>query len=190
MVKFFVIATLILLNGIIFYAYKCKGEEGYEETLKGICGIFVIYLIVSLLMITYKSEIKNIVRPSRNENTISVEKTEAKRDEPVKNETVIGVVLRKSIWVKLEDLDEFVAALKREDVAYLDRMIYEGRAFVVRMDARVMRSESGIYTGVVFITFLEGEYTNQQGYTIKKCVPTEEEYFANEGKMYIPNSNR
>lgn len=141
-------------------------------------------------MIMYKAEIKNYVKSAKKENAISTEQSETKKDTMVKNETVIGVVLRKSIWVKYEDLDDFVSALKREDVAYLDRMLYEGRAYVVRMDARAMRTESGIYTGIVFITFIEGEYTNQQGYTIKKCVPTEEEYMSNKGKMYIPDSKR
>jgi len=141
-------------------------------------------------MIMYKAEIKSLVTASKNEKLISSNVTEEKGSSAIKNETEIGVVLRKSIWVKYEDLDDFVSALKREDVAYLDRMLYEGRAYVVRMDARAMRTESGIYTGIVFITFIEGEYTNQQGYTIKKCVPTEEEYMSNKGKMYIPNSNK
>lgn len=141
-------------------------------------------------MIMYKAEIKSLVITSKNEKPISSNVTEEKGSSAIKNETEIGVVLRKSIWVKYEDLDDFVSALKREDVAYLDRMLYEGRAYVVRMDARAMRTESGIYTGIVFITFIEGEYTNQQGYTIKKCVPTEEEYMTNKGKMYIPDSKR
>lgn len=141
-------------------------------------------------MIMYKAEIKSLVTASKNEKLISSNVTEEKGSSAIKNETEIGVVLRKSIWVKYEDLDDFVSALKREDVAYLDRMLYEGRAYVVRMDARAMRTESGIYTGIVFITFIEGEYTNQQGYTIKKCVPTEEEYMSNKGKMYIPDSKR
>lgn len=141
-------------------------------------------------MIMYKAEIKSLVTASKNEKLISSNVTEEKGSSAIKNETEIGVVLRKSIWVKYEDLDDFVSALKREDVAYLDRMLYEGRAYVVRMDARAMRTESGIYTGIVFITFIEGEYTNQQGYTIKKCVPTEEEYMTNKGKMYIPDSKR
>lgn len=105
--------------------------------------------------------------------------------------TVNGVILRKSIWVKTpDDVDDLVSAIKRKDVAYLDQMIYDGRAFYVFADTRVYRSESGLYEGVVFITFLEGQYTNQRGYTFEKVVPLEADYLSGKSMTQIPDSHK
>ena len=72
--------------------------------------------------------------------------------------------------VNAEDIDKFIDAAKRKDVEYIDAMLYSGKAFVVRRNTRVLCSDSGIYQGIVFVTFLEGEFTGQRAYTFAKRV--------------------
>lgn len=72
--------------------------------------------------------------------------------------------------IKAEDLDGFVSAAKRKDAAYLDAMLARGQAFVIRKNIRVLCSDSGIYDGIVFVTFLEGEFKDMRAYTFKSRV--------------------
>ena len=190
MIAFFSIKTFLVLYALFLvffaaYVYCGDGSREHEERIL-IIGFFgALNLCLFLFLTVMKPEIKSFMSQIRAKESIEV------RPPSSANETLIGVVLRKSLCVSnVSDVDDFVDALKRKDAAFLDRMVIEGRAFFVLSDARVYRSNSGIYDGVVFITFLEGEFTNRSGYTFKKCVPTIDEYLADRENMYIPDSNR
>lgn len=73
-------------------------------------------------------------------------------------------------WVPYEHLDEWITALQRRDVARLTEMANTHKTFKVDRDTVVLRSDSGIYSGVVFITFQEGKYSGLSGYTLSNCV--------------------
>ena len=72
--------------------------------------------------------------------------------------------------VNAGDIEDFLEAAHRKDVAYIESMIISGRAFAVRRNTRVLCSDSGINGGIVFVTFLEGEHKNQRAYTFAKRV--------------------
>ena len=190
MIAFFSIKTFLVLYAIFLvffaaYVYRGDGSREHEERIL-IIGVFgALNLCLFLFLTVMRPEIKSFMSQMR-----AKEKVEMEAPASI-NETVIGVVLRKSLFVAdVADVDDLVDAVKRKDAAFLDRMVIEGRAFFVLSDARVYRSNSGIYDGVVFITFLEGEFTNRSGYTFLKCVPTIDEYLADRENMYIPDSKR
>ena len=72
--------------------------------------------------------------------------------------------------INLQDVEGFLDAAKRKDVAYIDAMLANGKAFVIKRNTRVLCSDSGAYEGIVFVTFLEGEHTGERAYTFKKRV--------------------
>lgn len=85
--------------------------------------------------------------------------------------SVNAIVLRSAIFVKsAADIEEFVNAVSSKDTQHLDFMIYKGKAFVVEKNTKVTCAESNKYYGVVFITFREGKYQNQSGYTLSPVV--------------------
>lgn len=72
--------------------------------------------------------------------------------------------------INADDIEKFIDAAKRKDVEYMQSLIISGKAFVIRRNTRVLCSDSGIYDGIVFVTFLEGEFTGQRAYTVAKRV--------------------
>ena len=169
------------------YIYRGVGSPNYDRNY--IVGHFMLAVFFCLGMVihNFDARIKPYALTPPEQESASTKKVV----QIPKITTVNGVVLRKTIWVKTpDDVDDLVAALKRKDAAYLDQMIYDGRAFYVFADTRVYRSESRLYEGVVFITFLEGQYTNQRGYTFEKCVPLEDDYLSGKGMTRIPDSPR
>ena len=192
MIKIFVAGALIFIILLVAIMYRNDGNRESEENVLIVFVFGMMYVCLFIFLTVMTPEIKSFMvqRRSGNVETSDVAAKEKPRMVSV-NETEIGVVLRKSLVVtNIADVDDFVFALKRKDVAYLDRMVFEGRAFFVTSDVRVYRSDSGLYDGIVFITFLEGQFTNWSGYTVLKCVPTLEEYLADRENMYIPDSNR
>lgn len=192
MIKIFVAGALIFIILLVVIIYRNDGNRESEENVLIVFVFGMMYVCLFIFLTVMTPEIKSFMvqRRSGNVETSDVAAKEKPRMVLV-NETEIGVVLRKSLVVtNIADVDDFVSALKRKDVAYLDRMVFEGRAFFVTSDVRVYRSDSGLYDGIVFITFLEGQFTNWSGYTVLKCVPTPEEYLADRENMYIPDSNR
>ena len=73
-------------------------------------------------------------------------------------------------WTPYEHLEEFVNAVIHRDADRLATMANSGKIFKVSRDTKVISSDSGIYDGIVFVTFQEGEFSNKQGYTLSKCV--------------------
>lgn len=176
-------AGVIALAAYIYYGV---GSPNYDRNY--ILGHFVlaVFFCLGMFIHNFNARIKPYEYPPPEREITSAKKV----SRIPQITTVTGVILRKTIWVKTpDDVDELVAAVKRKDVAYLDQMIYDGRAFYVFADTRVYRSESGLYEGVVFITFLEGQYTNQRGYTFAKCVPLEDDYLSGKGMTRIPDSH-
>lgn len=179
-------AGLVLFSAYIYYGV---GLPNYDRNY--VLGHLVLAVCFCLGMVihNFDARIKPYVAPAPSPEQESMPAKENARIPVMTTET--GVILRKTIWVKTpNDVDELVAALKRKDAAYLDQMIYDGRAFYVFADTRVYRSESGLYEGIVFITFLEGQYTNQRGYTFEKCVPLEADYLSGKGMTQIPDSHK
>lgn len=171
------------------YIYYGVGSPNYNRNY--VLGHFVLVGYFLLGVFIHDANTK-IISPAVISTPSEQETTSTKKVAKIPEiSTVNGVILRKTIWVKTPaDVDDLVAAVKRKDAAYLDQMIYDGRAFYVFADTRVYRSPSGLYDGVVFITFLEGQYTNQRGYTFEKCVPLEDDYLSGKGMTRIPDSHR
>lgn len=187
MYKLFVVSVFVGMAIVLIYTYFCEGSRNSERNIIVASFAIMFYGIFGMLYHDWSvaEQYKNYF--AEYDKMTTVNETRPKKDNEIT--AVTGVILRKAIWVKNPtDVDDFVAAVKRKDVEYIDQMIYDGRAFYVFADTRVFRSESGLYEGVVFITFLEGQYANQRGYTFSKVVPREDEYLANNGKMYIPDS--
>ena len=84
--------------------------------------------------------------------------------------TTYGIMSENTWWTPYEHLDEFAETVSRRDSEHLARMANSGKIFKVYRDTKVIYSDSGIYSGIIFITFQEGEYANQRGYTLLKCV--------------------
>lgn len=190
MYKLFVISVFVGMAAVLIYTYRCEYNQKQKRNIIVASFAIMFYSIFGVLYHdrTIAEQYKNYLAEYDKLATVN-ETRPNKSVKPVEITTVTGVALRKTIWVPSpDDVDDFVAALKRKDVAYLDQMIAERRAFYVFVDTRVLRSPSGLYEGVVFITFLEGQYTGKSGYTFSKCVPLEDVYLANDGKMYIPDS--
>ena len=56
------------------------------------------------------------------------------------------------------DIGKMLDAAHRKDVEYLENMLTDGRAFVVREITKVKCSNSEIRRGMVLVNFLEGEF--------------------------------
>lgn len=72
--------------------------------------------------------------------------------------------------VDKDDIEKMLAAAERKDVVYLDNMLTDGRAFVVREITKVRCSDSETRKGIVLVNFLEGEYKGRWAYTFSKRV--------------------
>lgn len=192
MIKIFLAGAFIFVVLLAVNIYCNDGSREREENVRIVFVFGMMYVCLFIFLTVMMPEIKSIMGQRRGGNVTPSEVAVKEKPRMVSaNKTEIGVVLRKSLVViNAADVDDFVSALKRKDAAYLDRMVFEGRAFFVTSDARVYRSDSGLYDGIVFITFLEGWFAEQSGYTFLKCVPTLEEYLADRENMYIPDSNR
>ena len=190
--KFFIAVSLVVFFLLLFHIFNGDDSRENEEKIIIIFVSGMLYTCLFMFLTVMTPEIKSLMsqRYSGKIKTSEVATKEKPRIVSA-NETELGVVLRKSLIVtNAADVDDMFSAVKRKDAAYLDRMVFEGRAFFVTSDARVYRSESGLYDGIVFITFLEGWFKDKSGYTFLKCVPTLEEYLSDRGNMYIPDSNR
>lgn len=186
MYKIFVISVFVGIAIMTLYLYFGEKVSGHSRNVFIFAFALTFYCIFG--GIYYDSTYRERYMPNI-ESAVEIKKAIPSQIPQIT--TVNGVILRKSIWVKNPaDVDDLVDAVKRKDVSFLDRMIAERRAFFVFEDTRVFRSPSGLYDAVVFITFLEGQYMNQRGYTFLRCVPLEDYYFANKDEMYIPNSQQ
>ena len=189
MYRIFVISVFVGMATLLIYTYFCEGSRNSERNI--IVASFAI-MFYSIFGVIYHDraiaeQYKNYLAEYDKVTTIN----ETRPNKSAEITTVTGVILRKSIWVKTPaDVDDLVDAVKRKDTAYLDQMIYDGRARWVFIDTRVFRSPSGLYEGIVFITFLEGQYANQRGYTFAKCVPLEDDYLSGNGITIIPDSHK
>ena len=193
MYRIFVISVFVGLVAVLSYTYFCEGNRNYERNIIVASFAIMLYSIFGVLYHDWAiaEQYKNYLAEYDKVTTVNetLPNKSAEPNKSAKISTVTGVALRKTLWVSSpSDVDDLVDAIKRKDSAYLDQMVAERRAHWVFVDTRVLRSPSGLYEGVVFITFLEGQYANQRGYTFAKCVPLEDEYLANNGKMYIPDS--
>lgn len=63
------------------------------------------------------------------------------------------------------DIEKMLDAAHRKDAEYLDNMLTDGRAFVVREITKVKCSNSEIRRGMVLVNFLEGEFKGRWAYT-------------------------
>ena len=89
-----------------------------------------------------------------------------------------AVVLKNTMWVKRQNLDEFVdVAINNYSSSKIQQMLRNKEIFLVNKDTQVVRYEGNLPEGIVSITFEEGEYRNQTGYARASQVIPEEEYF-------------
>ena len=192
MYKLFVISVFVGIAALTVYFYRAEKSSGYDRNVLVFTFALTFYCIFGVIYHDNSVAEQNRIKAFAESGFITVNETRPNKSvKPVEITTVTGVALRKTLWVSSpSDVYDLVDALKRKDAAYLDQMVFDGRAHWVFVDTRVLRSPSGLYESVVFITFLEGQYTNQRGYTFAKCVPLEDEYLANDGKMYIPDSRQ
>ena len=72
--------------------------------------------------------------------------------------------------VEKADIEKMLDAAHRKDVEYLDKMLTDGRAFIVREITKVKCSNSEIRRGIVLVNFLEGEFKGRWAYTFSKRV--------------------
>ena len=133
----------------------------YSNQLKGGITASFIFLILFCSFDTHES-------PQRS----SYQKDSSSTQKAVTKEGMIYASTQRSCLciVHAGDLEGFINAAKRKDAEYIDVMLAKGRAFVIRSNTRVLYSDSGIYQGVAFVTFLEGEHTGHRAYTLKKRI--------------------
>ena len=137
----------------------------YSNAAKGGITVAVVFLIFFVHNNYRSPEKPSSARQNINYTTQSTKTTETTE------KTIYASSQRSCLCIpNVEDIDAFLSAAKRKDVDYIDAMLASGRAFVVRKNTRVLCSDSGIYEGIVFVTFLEGEHTGERAYTFKKRV--------------------
>ena len=72
--------------------------------------------------------------------------------------------------VEKDDIEKMLSAAERKDVKYLDDMLSNGRAFVVREITKVNCSDKEVRAGIVLVNILEGEHKGKWAYTFSKRV--------------------
>ena len=72
--------------------------------------------------------------------------------------------------VNKDDISAMLDAAERKDAKYLDDMLVDGRAFVVRELTKVKCSNTEVRRGIVLVNFLEGEFKGRWAYTFSKRV--------------------
>lgn len=88
----------------------------------------------------------------------------------VAKQTSYGVMQRNTWWAPYENLEEYAQAVMSRDAERLAAMANSRKIFKVYRETKVIYSNSGIYSGIIFVTFQDGEYTGKRGYTLSKCV--------------------
>lgn len=130
---------------------------------------FVINLI---FMLTLSAGCGSDDKASPTIKSSDVSQEESRRNNP----HTTGIILKGSIWVEYDNLKEFVNSLKHKDSDHLEEMLKKRKLFKITQDTKVLSSESGIYNGICFVTFLEGAYTDKSGYTVADFVKTARQY--------------
>lgn len=120
-----------------------------------------VTLILLVMCVAGCGSEKNAVNPTHPKKTDTVSDSQAK----VTEKTIYASSERScTCIVNAEDIDDFIAAAKRKDLAFIKDMSVSGRTFVIKSNTRVLCSNSGIYKDVVFVTFLEGEHEGKSAY--------------------------
>ena len=82
----------------------------------------------------------------------------------------MGYMKKTACWVAdSNDIYYLADAVSRNDIDYLNTLIYKGKVFVV--DKKTQVEIRSLYDeNIVMVYFLEGKYTGNWGYTIKGFV--------------------
>lgn len=88
----------------------------------------------------------------------------------VVKESSYGVMQGNTWWTPYENLEEYAQAVMNRDAERLAAMANSRKIFKVYRETKVIYSDSGIYSGIIFVTFQDGEYAGKRGYTLSKCV--------------------
>ena len=141
-----------------------------KNKILDIAIVVLAIALVSVLTYGYSKKRGNIYRPPNPPVTEKVtEINEIKKVNAVSK--VREVTVKSGAWcAEYENLEEFVNAINQRDAEYLAELADSGKIFKVTRDTQALCSDSGIYKGMVFITFTEGRYTNRRCYTFSKHV--------------------
>lgn len=97
------------------------------------------------------------------------EKIIAKKESVVEKKIYAGSEQRSCLCLKEKEyVDDFLKAAHDDDIEYLEKMAWTGKAFYITYDTRVLCSEGEVYKGMVYITVLEGKFEGYSGYTFPK----------------------
>lgn len=119
-----------------------------------------VMIVVAIILLGCGGE-KNAGNPTPPKKADIVSDSQAK----VTEKTIYASSERScTCIVNAEDIDDFIAAAKRKDLAFIKDMSVSGRTFVIKNNTRVLCSDSGIYKDIVFVTFLEGEHEGKSAY--------------------------
>ena len=110
-----------------------------------------------------------------NDNSGKVSQTKneenliAKKESVVEKKIYAGSEQRSCLCLKEKAyVDDFLKAAHDDDIEYLGKMAWAGKAFYITYDTRVLCSEGEVYKGMVYITVLEGKFEGYSGYTFPK----------------------
>lgn len=127
---------------------------------------------IAMAMVCLIFFVHNSYRSSEKPSTSRPSSSYTTQSTPQPSEKMIYASGQRSCLCIIDagDIDGFLEAAHRKDGAYIDAMLARGKAFAVKRNTRVICSDSKIHSGIVFVTFLEGEYEGMHAYTFAKRV--------------------
>lgn len=170
---FTLISILLVISVIVLWVYLAKKHKADTRNTSQpsgskyaavVVGVFLSMVLLPRLI----SHIENTYNVDITVPTITIKSSN--QHSTITTTSYATVMYGGTWWVPYEHLDEWITALQRRDVARLTEMANTHKTFKVDRDTVVLRSDSGIYSGVVFITFQEGKYSGLSGYTLSNCV--------------------